>query len=91
MAGKLKKDLVSLFDMPADLALDLPRITIIGNLQVNIENHKGIVEYTEEKIRILAGKGCLEIYGSGLALKNIQSDQIEVYGEVKGISLDMDK
>ena len=32
--------------------MDLPRITLIGNLQLFVENHKGIIEYSDSRIRI---------------------------------------
>ena len=31
------------FDLPKDVVLNLPKITIIGNNEIIIENHKGII------------------------------------------------
>ena len=39
---KVAKKLVKIMDLPADAILDLPRITMVGNTEVSIENHKGI-------------------------------------------------
>ncbi len=32
-------------ELPYELVLNLPKITVIGDIQAVIENHKGIVEY----------------------------------------------
>ncbi|RYD03384.1 hypothetical protein N752_19595 [Desulforamulus aquiferis] len=43
--------------------LDLPKIVLVGNLQVFIENHRGIVEYNSDKVRIKVGDGEVGIIG----------------------------
>ena len=87
--AKFKSAFVNVLQLPADVALNLPRITMIGNLQLNIENHKGIVEYTENKIRVLVTRGCLEIAGANLVLRNIHTDEIMVNGEINQIRIDI--
>lgn len=87
--AKFKSAFVNVLQLPADVALNLPRITMIGNLQLNIENHKGIVEYTENKIRVLVTRGCLEIAGANLVLRNIHTDEIMVNGEINQIRIEI--
>jgi len=84
---KFKSAFVNVLEIPQDVALNLPRITMVGNLQLIIENHKGIVEYTEKKIRVLVTRGYLEINGENLILRNIYSDEIMINGEIAGIKI----
>ncbi len=35
-----------------DVALDLPKIIITGDLRVDISNHKGIIEYGQDLIKV---------------------------------------
>ncbi|ATW27315.1 sporulation protein YqfC [Candidatus Formimonas warabiya] len=85
--AKFKSAFADLLEIPPDIALNLPRITMIGNLQLNIENHKGIVEYTDSKIRVLVARGTLDIEGSNLILRNIQLDEIMINGEILQIKV----
>lgn len=77
--------LAGIFDIPEDVVLDLPRITMLGNKQVLVENHKGIIEYNEAVVRINLSQGELIIYGSDLMLGNLQVEQILIEGVVAEI------
>ena len=77
--------LAGIFDIPEDIVLDLPRITMLGNKQVLVENHKGIIEYNETIVRINLSQGELVICGSDLMLGNLQVEQILVEGTVAEI------
>ena len=74
--------LANFFDIPQDVALDLPRLTMLGNAQLLVENHKGIVEYTPEKIRLKLVQGELEIGGTAMTLGNLRAEQILVEGTI---------
>lgn len=82
---KVVKTFAELLELPQDIVMDQSRLTIIGNYKLLIENHKGIIEYTAERIRIKIGKDELLIGGSGLALSTIQVDQILVEGTLSVI------
>lgn len=75
-------------DIPQDIVLDLPRITMLGNKQVLIENHKGIIEYTSTLVRIKLSQGELVIIGTQLLLGNLQAEQILVEGVVGEVKYD---
>ncbi|CCO09096.1 sporulation protein YqfC [Desulforamulus hydrothermalis] len=83
---KLKKQLSDFLEIPHDVMLDLPKIVLVGNLQVFIENHRGIVEYSTEKIRVMVGEGEVGITGRQLVLRNIRTDEICVEGQIKSLS-----
>ena len=40
----LKYNISEALELPKDIVMDLPKITILGNIQINISNHKGIIE-----------------------------------------------
>lgn len=82
--GKMQR-LAGLLELPQDIFLDLPRLTLLGNIQMLIENHKGIVEYTPLLVRIRLKQGELIICGSDLVLSHLQAEQILVEGTVSEI------
>lgn len=83
---KVKKQFSDFFEIPSDVMLDLPKIVLVGNLQVFIENHRGIVEYTSDKVRIKVGDGEVGILGDSLMVRNIKTDEICVEGQIKSLT-----
>lgn len=83
---RFKKQLSDFFEIPSDVMLDLPKIVLVGNLQVFIENHRGIVEYSLEKVRIKVGEGEVGITGRNLTLRNIRTDEICVEGQITSLN-----
>lgn len=39
----LRSELADFFELPKDILLDLPRLTLLGNLRLVIENHRGLI------------------------------------------------
>lgn len=82
-----KLNLSDALELPLDVALDMPKITIIGDLKVDIQNHKGIIEYTSNLIRINSKIGIIKISGESLEIKNILSEEININGKVKNVEI----
>lgn len=82
---KVKSNISDILEIPKDILLDLPKITFIGNLQVSIENHKGIVEYSNENIRVKMKDGIIKVSGMDLAIKTIIAEEIIIYGNIASI------
>jgi sporulation protein YqfC len=72
-------------EIPKDIALDLPRVTLQGNTRLVLENHKGITEYAQGRIRVQTPGGELMIAGSGLIIRAISRDQIVVDGRFRAL------
>ncbi|SDF24230.1 sporulation protein YqfC [Sporolituus thermophilus] len=81
--------LARLLEIPQDIVLDLPRITMLGNKQLLIENHKGIIEYTPTTVRVKLNQGELIVNGTNLTLGNLQAEQILVEGTVGVVKYDL--
>lgn len=82
---EMKSTVSEMFELPKEITLNLPKISIIGNNQMLIENHKGVIEYTPQRIRVNSSIGVIRIQGSDMKLKNIAADDIMIIGEVKEI------
>lgn len=78
----LEQKLAHFLDIPNDIVFDLPRITLIGNVQLYVENHKGIIEYLPSVIRIAVKTGELEITGEDLTVRNINREEIHLDGVI---------
>ena len=81
----LTKVMAEFLEIPKDLILDLPKITIIGRNEVYLENHRGIIEYLPNRLRINLTRGFLEIEGRDLEIKALMADEISIYGQVNSV------
>lgn len=75
-------DLLEVFDIPRELILDLPRLTLIGDLQLLIENYSGLQHYEPQRIEIVTKLGLLRIIGTELGLSYISADELLVRGHI---------
>jgi len=85
MRKKLRHTLADMLEVPGEVALDLPKIILVGNVQVFIENHRGIVEYTGERVRVTVSYGEVSVRGRELVIRNILPDEICVEGHIEGL------
>lgn len=90
--GKILKWFVKKMDLPADAALDLPRITMIGQLHIYIENHEGVIRFSDHELRLALQQGQLQILGESFIIKTILPDEILLEGKISQVVfLEMEK
>ncbi|MBM7581828.1 sporulation protein YqfC [Caldicoprobacter guelmensis] len=80
---EVKAKVSEIFELPKDIVLNLPRISMIGNNQMLVENHRGVIEYTPQKIRLNSTIGVIRVEGQDMNLKNIAADDILITGVIK--------
>lgn len=85
---RVKRKIADLFDFPQDIILDLPRVTMIGNRHLYVENHKGITVYENSLIRISVFQGELVITGEDLQLRTVYTDDIYIEGDIANLALE---
>lgn len=83
----LKEKFVETTDMPKEVALNLPKMTLIGNTDLHIENIKGVIEYTDDLVRINSTVGIIKLTGSAFKIMDISSEEVFVYGRIKCIEI----
>lgn len=71
--------------LPTDVLLELPRITMIGQLHVYIENHQGLVVYSDTELKLNTHQGFIQILGSSFVLKMMHAEEILLEGEIKEV------
>ncbi|MDR2939978.1 MAG: sporulation protein YqfC [Clostridiales bacterium] len=81
----IKKLFSSMFELPKEIILNLPLITLVGSEEMSVENYKNIIEYTEEKIRVNTSCGVIKIEGSKLSIKQITQEKLYVIGKITGV------
>ena len=80
--GSFREKMSELLELPKEIVLNLPKMVMIGNRQMMIENYKGIMEYEEYRVRINTSSGSVQIEGQGLNIEEITTEDILVTGDI---------
>ena len=83
--GSLFEKAAEKFDLPGEAASNLPVITVTGSRKVHIENHRGIIGYTDEEISINCGRMIVQISGTSLVLKGMTDAEVLITGNVQNV------
>lgn len=65
----------------------MPLVEIAGERRVLIENHRGVLEYGTERIRVKVKFGHVCVCGSGLELARMNRGQLVISGVVNEVQL----
>ena len=83
---KISEFLAESFSMPKDVMMDLPRVSICGDREIYIENHKGLLEYSDTIIRIKMNDGIINISGTGLRIIVMEQERMIINGDLEQIN-----
>jgi len=81
----LKEKFSEILDLPKEIVLNIPKLTIVGNGDMMLENYKSIIEYDNNRIRVNTGIGVVRITGSRLLIREITSEDIIICGDIQGL------
>jgi len=81
----VKEKLSTMLSMPKEIALDLPVLMATGRNELNIENYKNLIEFTDKLIRIRTKDSIMTIEGDNLVLRQITTENILISGRISGI------
>lgn len=80
---KAREEIAEKLDLPRDIILDIPKITIIGDDEITIENHKGIIMFNNNEVKVNSNVGCISVKGENFEIKYIGGNTITISGKFK--------
>lgn len=83
--ANIKEKVSEMLELPREIVLDIPKLVFVGNKELSIENYKGIIEYSENIIRINTNTHMLKITGYNLEIKTITEEEVLVNGNIAGL------
>jgi len=75
--------LSGLLELPREVVSNLPIITQIGTDEFNIENYKSLVEFSDDRVRILTSNGMLRVEGRKLLIKKMTDEYLQITGQIQ--------
>ncbi len=85
LGQRMKSWITNKMELPADVMMDLPRITMIGQLHIYIENHRGLLTFSDKEVRLLLKQGQLLIKGNAFVIKTILPEEIMLEGKIEHV------
>lgn len=79
---RLREKFTEMLELPKEIVLDMPKLTMLGNGDLIIENYKGIVEYDEDILRVNTTSGIIKVNGEDVYIKEITPESIMIYGNI---------
>lgn len=86
--GKLsnfKIQMTEKLELPKDVMLGAVLLHLTGQSEVEIENFKGILEFTGQLILLRVQNGRLEIRGEQLDIRYYANDEMKIVGKIQSI------
>lgn len=69
----------------------MTRVEVIGQLQVRVENHRGIVTFRSSQVIVRIPEGRMVIDGQDLVIGWVDQGDILVSGRVNGVRFEEDR
>lgn len=86
--SRVKSNIVESLELPKDIVYGAVIITAMGRNQVLIENYKGIIEYTREKVRVQTKNCQVTVEGKRLMIEYYTNEEMKITGFIQGILYD---
>ena len=75
------------FDLPADALAGLPKLELVGDRELWVENHRGILSYGDREILISGGAFLIRVAGEELELRAMTGVAPLITGHIVQITL----
>jgi sporulation protein YqfC len=83
---RTKETIAEKLDLPRDVMLNIPKITITGQNQIVVENHRGVILFEEKEIKINSNVGLITINGNGFEILFMGGSTLTVSGRFKSVT-----
>ncbi|MFR1233771.1 MAG: YabP/YqfC family sporulation protein [Evtepia gabavorous] len=68
-----------LLDLPADGVAGVPKVELLGDRELYLENYKGILSYGKEELHVDGGAWVLRISGRDLEIKAMREQELRIF------------
>lgn len=81
----VSKAVTEAMDLPVDLLMDEPVLTLSSNNRLVVENQKTLLEFGTKTIRFGTTKGNVAVEGNDLTIDLMKDGTLEICGEINAI------
>ena len=85
--SQVGQDALERLELPVNLAKGVARIELLGNREVYMDRHCGVLAYTTENIDVNGGTVVVRFYGRELRLLVMTGQELRITGVIERIEL----
>ena len=82
---ELPQELTERLELPQEALLGAAKLTVTGGRRALVENHRGVLEYGEERIVVSVGRGKLTVSGGGLGIEAMNRRELLIRGRIQSV------
>ena len=71
--------------LPPEATRGMLRVVLQGRERLLIEQHRGIVDYTDSRLTVRLSEGYLKINGECLSIREYTKQDLSVHGKINGL------
>ena len=86
--GRLLERTAAALDLPADAVAGLARVELVGDGELRVENHKGILSYGTDEIHVSGGAFIIKVAGHDLELRAMTGVELLITGRINSLTLE---
>ncbi len=75
-------------DIPKGILSDMPSIELCGSSLCDINNFKGLLDFSPESVRVNTSGGTVRLSGSGLEITAVTDENVTVRGKIEKLEFE---
>lgn len=83
----LLRNMLSSAELPGELLPGTPLMELTGSSRFLLENHRGVTEYTQERIQVRVCGGMVSVSGRCLTIAQMTAKQLIITGHIALVEL----
>lgn len=85
--GQVGQEALERLELPVNIASGVARIELLGNRELYMDRHRGVLAYSTEEVDVNGGGVVVRIRGQGLQLLVMTEQELRITGRLQGIEL----
>lgn len=74
-------------DFPGEILTGVPVVELKGNAEAVVLNHRGVIAYDAESVRIASALGPVTVLGTNLQIRRMNRERIVLNGTIRRVEL----
>jgi len=80
-----REGVVRVLDLPPEVVLHVPRLILVGNMHLTVENHRGVLEFGPGRLVVGIGEGQVVVEGEDLHITHVGREELAVTGRIQAL------
>ena len=78
---------VERMDLPGQLAVGVPQLELVGNAELYMAHHRGVLSYSTELVEVNGGSLILRLQGKNLQIVAMTEEELRITGRITALEL----